>query len=35
MIMRKVPCFLFEEKKVWGATALILNELRELFLKMD
>lgn len=34
-VMRSVPCFVFEHKKVWGATALILNELRELLLKID
>ena len=33
-IMPSVPCFQFEQKKVWGATALILNELRELILRL-
>lgn len=27
---KDIPCFIFGEKKVWGATALILNELREI-----
>jgi len=31
--LKKVPCFIFDEKKVWGATALVLNELRELFIR--
>lgn len=30
LIQKNVPCFIFGEKKVWGATALILNELNEL-----
>lgn len=33
--MRNVPCFVFGEKKVWGATALILNELREILLRLN
>lgn len=31
--LRNVPCFLINEKQIWGATALILNELKEI-LKM-
>lgn len=26
--LKEVPCFLLEQKQVWGATALILNELK-------
>jgi 8-oxo-dGTP pyrophosphatase MutT (NUDIX family) len=33
MIQQDIPCFQFGTKKVWGATALILNELRELLLR--
>ncbi len=29
-----VPCFLLGGKKIWGATAIILNEFRELLLKV-
>ncbi len=32
LIQRNVPCFQFGTKKVWGATALILNELREIII---
>ncbi len=28
--MVEAPCFLFEDKVVWGATAMMLNELKEL-----
>lgn len=31
----KVPCFIFNDKIVWGATALMLNELRHLLLEQD
>lgn len=34
MIQRNIPCFLFGTKKVWGATALILNEIREILLRV-
>jgi 8-oxo-dGTP pyrophosphatase MutT (NUDIX family) len=34
LVQRTVPCFLIGEKKVWGATALILNELKELLLRI-
>ncbi len=27
-LLKKVPCFIFEAKIVWGATAIILNELK-------
>jgi 8-oxo-dGTP pyrophosphatase MutT (NUDIX family) len=30
MVMKNVPCFELQNKIVWGATALILSELREL-----
>lgn len=30
MILKDVPCFYFNEKVVWGATALVLNELKEI-----
>ena len=29
LVKMKVPCFNIENKQIWGATALILNELRE------
>jgi hypothetical protein len=31
--LKEVPYFDLEGKKVWGATALILNEMRELLLR--
>ena len=34
IIKKNIPCFNLKEKKVWGATALILNELREILIKM-
>ena len=33
--MKDVPYFNLEGKKVWGATALILNEMRELLLRIN
>jgi 8-oxo-dGTP pyrophosphatase MutT (NUDIX family) len=30
LVQKEIPCFIFGAKKVWGATALILNELREI-----
>ena len=30
LTQKNIPCFILNKKKVWGATALILNELREL-----
>ena len=30
IVMRNVPCFLIEGRQIWGATALILNELKAL-----
>lgn len=33
--MKNVPCFVFENKKIWGATALILNELKELLIRLS
>ena len=29
LVKMKVPCFAIRDKQIWGATALILNELRE------
>ncbi len=29
LVKMKVPCFTIRDKQIWGATALILNELRE------
>ncbi|OFY92830.1 MAG: hypothetical protein A3K10_14520 [Bacteroidetes bacterium RIFCSPLOWO2_12_FULL_31_6] len=34
-IKLKVPSFVFNEKIIWGATALMLNELRHLLLELD
>lgn len=34
MLQKDIPCFVFEDKKVWGATALILNELREILIRV-
>jgi hypothetical protein len=31
--MKNVPCFNLQEKQVWGATALMINELREVIIK--
>ena len=28
-VLSDVPCFEFENKTIWGATSLMLNELRE------
>lgn len=33
MSQKNVPCFQLGEKQIWGATALILNELRDLLLR--
>jgi hypothetical protein len=30
LTMPNVPCFIIQEKIIWGATALILNELKEI-----
>lgn len=35
MIYKNIPYFDLADKKVWGATALILNEIREILLKID
>lgn len=32
-ILKNVPCFILEEKIVWGATSLILNEIKHILLK--
>ncbi|MFN5912125.1 MAG: NUDIX hydrolase [Bacteroidota bacterium] len=34
MLIREVPCFLHGQKKIWGATALVMNELREILLRI-
>lgn len=34
MILRNVPCFLIDGRQIWGATALILNELKEILIKV-
>lgn len=31
---KDVPCFKIKNKMIWGATALMLNELKEIFLKL-
>lgn len=28
LLQKNIPCFILENKKIWGATALVLNELR-------
>lgn len=33
LVKLKVPCFKIRDKQIWGATALILNELREAVLR--
>lgn len=33
-VQKDIPCFLLNGKEIWGATALILNELRDLLLRM-
>ena len=33
LVKMKVPCFAIRDKQIWGATALILNELREVVLR--
>lgn len=35
LVKMKVPCFNIENKQIWGATALILNELREVLKIMN
>ncbi len=32
LVKLKVPCFKIRDKQIWGATALILNELREILI---
>jgi hypothetical protein len=32
--MKKVPCFTLENKIIWGATALILSEIKELLKRL-
>lgn len=34
IIQKNIPCFILDGKEIWGATALILNELRDLILKI-
>ena len=33
IVQKNIPCFNLSQKQIWGATALILNELRDLILK--
>ncbi len=33
--MKNIPCFILNNKVVWGATSLILNEVREMMLKIE
>jgi 8-oxo-dGTP pyrophosphatase MutT (NUDIX family) len=33
LVMKNVPCFNLQEKQIWGATALMINELREVVLR--
>lgn len=33
LVMKNVPCFNLQEKQVWGATALMINEFREVIIK--
>jgi 8-oxo-dGTP pyrophosphatase MutT (NUDIX family) len=33
--LKNIPCFVFEGKVVWGATALILNELKYILKRID
>jgi 8-oxo-dGTP pyrophosphatase MutT (NUDIX family) len=35
IVQKNIPCFELSEKQIWGATALILNELREVILKIN
>lgn len=30
IILKNIPCFLYQEKIIWGATAIVLNELKTL-----
>jgi hypothetical protein len=30
LTLKNIPCFNISEKQIWGATALILNELKEI-----
>jgi len=32
LIQKNIPCFQYNKKNIWGATALILNELREIII---
>lgn len=34
MVQKNIPCFVLDGKEIWGATALILNELRDLILRI-
>lgn len=33
MVLKDIPCFIIEKKVVWGATALILNEIRTILMR--
>lgn len=32
LVLKNIPCFILEEKIVWGATSLILNEIRHILI---
>ena len=34
LIQKNIPCFVLNQKNIWGATALILNELRDLLIRI-
>jgi 8-oxo-dGTP pyrophosphatase MutT (NUDIX family) len=34
-ILKDVPCFLYENRIIWGATAILLNELKEILSRRD
>ncbi len=34
IVMKNVPCFDLQDKQIWGATALMINELREVLLRV-
>ena len=35
IVQKNIPCFNLSQKQIWGATALILNELRDIILKIE
>ncbi len=34
-VLKDVPCFLYENRIIWGATAILLNELKEILCRRD